>query len=108
MTDGNLPAGVDSPSASVFLTSSTRPVRTCIGCRRREIKANLVRIASVDGQVVVDSRAVQPGRGAYLHPHVRCIDLALRRRAFGRALRLQGEFDTDAVRQYFNQVETDR
>jgi hypothetical protein len=40
--------------------------------------------------VVVDERQVQPGRGAYLHPSSACADLAVRRRAVGRALRDPG------------------
>jgi predicted RNA-binding protein YlxR (DUF448 family) len=38
-----------------------------------------------------------PGRGAHLHPDPVCLALALRRRAFGRALRLSGVLDTGAV-----------
>lgn len=41
------------------------------------------------GQAVVvpDPEAVRPGRGAHLHPTTACYDLAVRRKAFGRALR---------------------
>ncbi|MGL4178811.1 MAG: YlxR family protein [Dermatophilaceae bacterium] len=36
---------------------------------------------------VPDPGRCRPGRGAWLHPDVSCLDLAVRRRAFGRALR---------------------
>jgi uncharacterized protein len=38
-----------------------------------------------------------PGRGAWLHPTPECFELAVRRKAFGRALRLQVAFDVTAV-----------
>ncbi len=37
--------------------------------------------------VVLDPKSTATGRGAHLHPNVRCFDLAVRKRAFGRALR---------------------
>ena len=41
-----------------------------------------------------------PGRGAWLTPTVEAYDLAVRRRAFRRALRLDREPDTSAVLEY--------
>ncbi len=40
--------------------------------------------------VVPDPTATAPGRGAHLHPTTECYDLAVRRRAFTRALRTAG------------------
>jgi predicted RNA-binding protein YlxR (DUF448 family) len=37
--------------------------------------------------VVPDPDGTAPGRGAHLHPSPACFDLAVRRRAFTRALR---------------------
>jgi uncharacterized protein len=42
-----------------------------------------------------------PGRGAHVHPTSACLDLALRRRAFGRALRFTGVIDTDGLIEAF-------
>lgn len=47
--------------------------------------------------VVPDPRRRLPGRGAWLHPDSACLDLAVRRRAFRRALRAPVE-GVDAVR----------
>jgi predicted RNA-binding protein YlxR (DUF448 family) len=44
-----------------------------------------------------------PGRGAYLHPSLTCLDLAERRRALPRALRLAGSLDVRAVRDQIEQ-----
>ncbi|HSI94188.1 MAG TPA: YlxR family protein, partial [Jiangellaceae bacterium] len=43
------------------------------------------------------------GRGAYLHYDPGCLDLAERRRAFPRALRLAGPLDTGVLRRWLEQ-----
>ncbi len=75
------------------------PVRTCIGCRERAAKRELLRIvAGTDAEdrgdshagswfVVPDPTGTAPGRGAHLHPTADCLALAERKRAFARALR---------------------
>ena len=78
------------------------PVRTCIGCRGRDSRSTLLRIVvETDGRgiatAVPDSRRRMPGRGAWLHPDIACLDLAVRRRAFARALRTPVE-GIDALR----------
>jgi predicted RNA-binding protein YlxR (DUF448 family) len=41
---------------------------------QRDAKASMVRIAVVDDHVQVDFEARLPGRGAYLHPAVECLE----------------------------------
>jgi predicted RNA-binding protein YlxR (DUF448 family) len=53
---------------------------------------------------VPDPRGRLPGRGAYLHPDLRCLDSAERRRAFARALRLTGPLDLTQVRGYLTEL----
>ncbi|WP_425312088.1 YlxR family protein [Mycobacterium asiaticum] len=78
------------------------PVRTCVGCRKRELAVELLRVvASSTGNgsyaVIVDTARRLPGRGAWLHPAPQCVQQAIRRRAFNRALRITGSPDTSAV-----------
>jgi predicted RNA-binding protein YlxR (DUF448 family) len=73
----------------------TGPVRTCIGCRVRATKRELLRVtAGSDAHgrpaVVPDPDGTATGRGAHLHPTPECYELAVRRRAFSRALRITG------------------
>ena len=82
-------------------SSGPPPVRTCIGCRERDGKADLLRIVGCGTQAVPDPAAVLAGRGAYLHRRKDCFHLAERRRAFGRALRLAGPVDLSLVRDLF-------
>ncbi|MFB8777508.1 YlxR family protein [Streptomyces broussonetiae] len=76
------------------------PERTCVGCRERAAKTDLLRIVAIEGECVPDPRGTLPGRGAYVHPALVCLDQAVRRRAFTRALRAPGASDTKALRRY--------
>ncbi|MFJ3307917.1 YlxR family protein [Streptomyces sp. NPDC086549] len=80
------------------------PERTCVGCRERSAKTELLRIVAIEDACVPDPRGTLPGRGAYVHPALVCLDQAVRRRAFTRALRAPGALDTKALRQYVEQV----
>jgi predicted RNA-binding protein YlxR (DUF448 family) len=55
--------------------------------------------------VVPDPRRRIPGRGAWLHPDRRCVELAERRRAFARALHVSGAVDPAPVSEYVAQVD---
>ncbi|MFI8190312.1 YlxR family protein [Streptomyces sp. NPDC085946] len=76
------------------------PERTCVGCRQRAAKTELLRTVAIEDACVPDPRGTLPGRGAYVHPALVCLDQAVRRRAFARALRAPGALDTKALRQY--------
>ena len=73
------------------------PVRTCLGCRARADTSTLLRIVAREGEVVPDPSATLPGRGAWVHPTTTCIETAVKRRAFGRALRVTGALGTEAL-----------
>ncbi|MBW8483661.1 YlxR family protein [Actinomadura sp. PM05-2] len=73
-------------------------MRTCVGCRARTAKSDLLRLVVVGNVIVPDGRGRLPGRGAHLHPDPACLELAERRRAFPRAFRLAGPLDSGALR----------
>ena len=73
------------------------PVRTCLGCRKRAGTSTLVRVIARNGEVVVDRSAALPGRGAWVHSTRTCIESAINRKAFGRALRSDMVLDTGQV-----------
>ena len=83
------------------------PVRLCVGCRRRDSWLALLRVVAVKGEpgntingvvvLVPDPQHRLPGRGAWLHPNTTCLEQAVRRKAFTRALRLQAGPDAARV-----------
>lgn len=79
------------------------PERTCVGCRERAARRDLLRVVVAEGACVPDPRGTLPGRGAYVHRDLGCLDLAQRRRAFPRALRSPGPLDASAVREHLEQ-----
>lgn len=52
-------------------------------------------------RLVVDTRRRLPGRGAWVHPDRACVESALRRRVFARALRVPGPLDPDELLRRF-------
>ncbi|MDP9093706.1 MAG: YlxR family protein [Actinomycetota bacterium] len=99
-------------------TGPSGPIRTCIGCRQRAAATELLRVVVAPDAigneglapqvpsrpsalaVVPDPRHRTPGRGAWLHHDPGCVELAERRRAFARALRVPGPLDPTPVREY--------
>ncbi len=97
-------------------TPAPGPVRTCVGCRARTAKSELLRVvAGTDANgraaVVPDPAGTALGRGAHLHPTSDCYELAERRRAFTRALRpkrdgAQVGLSSEPVRTYLDSPHT--
>ncbi|MBR1873677.1 MAG: YlxR family protein [Eubacterium sp.] len=69
--------------------SKRKPVRTCIGCRKRTDKDELIRIV-FDGQdqVSLDPAKSMPGRGAYVCNDRGCFERLIKTKALGRAFRM--------------------
>src|SRR6185312_13883853 len=96
------------PDQTGLLDERQRPIRTCIGCRKRAAATVLLRVVVAPDlvgtaqpvPVVPDPRQRTPGRGAWLHRDLECVELAERRRAFARALRAPGPVDPAPVREY--------
>ncbi|HEY0260249.1 MAG TPA: YlxR family protein [Lacisediminihabitans sp.] len=78
------------------------PVRTCLGCRRRAGQSSLLRVVARDGRVIADPSASLPGRGAWVHPTLECVETSIKRKAFGRALRVAGVLDADDLYQHYH------
>lgn len=79
-------------------------MRTCVGCRERGAATELLRVVAapasapgLDRRVVADVGHRLPGRGAWIHRTPACLGLAIRRRAFARALRVPGPVDVTDV-----------
>ncbi|HEU4811443.1 MAG TPA: YlxR family protein [Nocardioides sp.] len=78
-----------------------------MGCRTRATKRELLRVTAgsdANGQaaVVPDPGGTAPGRGAHLHPTTECYELAVRRRAFSRALRVRDGLTSTPLGDYLD------
>ncbi len=67
-----------------------QPVRTCVACRTSGGKRGLLRLVRLPegAGVALDLTGKQSGRGAYICPTVACIELALKRKAIERSLKV--------------------
>jgi hypothetical protein len=64
------------------------PQRTCVACRQKRNKKDLIRLVCAEsGTVEVDMPAKKPGRGTYLCPKKDCWELALKKNRLEYALR---------------------
>jgi len=58
-----------------------RPVRTCIGCRKKRKKEELIWLTQGPGGLaVVNRKKPHQGRGFYLCPDLRCLNMARKKR----------------------------
>ncbi|MGD8997427.1 MAG: YlxR family protein [Anaerolineae bacterium] len=78
------------------------PQRTCVACRARRPKRELVRVVRApEGEVAVDETGKRSGRGGYLCPDRSCWEVALSRGQLDRALRTElTEEDRTRLREY--------
>ena len=80
--------------------------RTCVGCRQQSSRAELKRVVKESDFLVFDVRKNLPGRGAWVHDSQECLELAITRRAFIRALKLSGQPDLSRLNFTKEQAET--
>jgi predicted RNA-binding protein YlxR (DUF448 family) len=77
------------------------PTRTCVGCRERAENSSLVRVIVRDSVLGIDRNASAGGRGSWVHPTKKCVETALTRKAFGRALKAVVN-DTEALNRFLD------
>jgi predicted RNA-binding protein YlxR (DUF448 family) len=65
------------------------PERSCIACREKGAKKELIRLVSHAGVVEIDYKGKKAGRGAYLCPIRECWDIGLKGNRLEHALRIE-------------------
>ena len=64
------------------------PMRTCTGCRQGKSKKDLIRVVKdKEGKVFVDITGKQNGRGAYICPDEKCLEMAMKNKGLERTLK---------------------
>jgi predicted RNA-binding protein YlxR (DUF448 family) len=63
------------------------PERSCIACRGKKAKRELIRLVPRAGVVEIDHKGKEAGRGAYICPIRECWDIGLKGNRLEHALR---------------------
>ena len=72
------------------MDGGAKPTRTCVACRRRKPKSELLRICRPkDGIVSVDTTGKKPGRGCYVCLDGACVTNAGLKGSLKRGLRVE-------------------
>ena len=85
---------------------SIKPIRTCIVCRKSEDSSQLLRVNCIDGVVTPAVGRRSQGRGAWLH--LQCGYLAIDRKAFKSAFKLEQAPDVTQFITFLKERFTDR
>lgn len=65
------------------------PQRMCVGCRQMKPKRELIRIVRTpEEEIHIDPTGKRSGRGAYICPRRECLELALKQKSLGKALKM--------------------
>lgn len=66
-----------------------QPERTCIACRKKKYKWELIRIVRTpEGVLAIDHRGKRTGRGAYLCKAKECWEVGLKKKKLENALKV--------------------
>ena len=63
------------------------PQRRCIGCLTSKDQSDLIRMTYKDGHVGIDPDGRASGRGFYLCRDIDCLEKAVKKKAFQRAVK---------------------
>lgn len=65
------------------------PQRTCIGCKEKKDKKDLIRIVKdKDGNITLDRTGRANGRGAYICDNIQCLEKAIKTNALARTFEM--------------------
>ena len=68
------------------------PQRTCIGCREKKEKRELIRIVhNKEGEINIDKSVKMQGRGAYVCDNIDCLEKAIKSKSLERVFEVKIE-----------------
>jgi predicted RNA-binding protein YlxR (DUF448 family) len=74
------------------------PIRTCIATGEKRAKNELMRfVLTKEGKIFVDPKDQLKGRGANLSMNIEAFELAIKKRALERALKLKAQLTTEEI-----------
>ncbi len=63
------------------------PERTCVCCRKKSAKSVLLRVVVPEDVLIFDKVQRMPGRGYYLCPEKKCVDIFMDRKRINKILK---------------------
>lgn len=66
-----------------------KPTRTCVACRNKQEKNNLIRITHFDNNLIIDQKKAYPNRAIYVCKDENCISLLRKNKAIERFLKVE-------------------
>ena len=79
----------------------TKGMRTCVACRKKDIKSKFVTFKTNKGVLFLDEKGDLSGKGMNVCRNVDCYDLAIRKGAFKRVQKVKEI--SDGIRKQFLQ-----
>ncbi len=77
----------------------TIPQRTCIGCKAKKDKKDLIRIVKdKEGNIFIDRTGKANGRGAYICDDINCLEQAIKSKS------LQRSFEMNITEEVYNKL----
>lgn len=79
------------------------PMRQCVGCRKMNVKKDMVRIIKTaaedekDSRILLDTTGRKNGRGAYICKNSECFAAAIKNKGLERSLKMQIPVDVYEV-----------
>lgn len=87
------------------MNQKQEPIRTCVGCRQKRPKKDLIRVAKSKKQIKVTNEKETGGRGAYFCPQESCFLAAKTKSRLEKALRISlTEDDWQQLEKEFKKV----
>ncbi|MCI8397539.1 MAG: YlxR family protein [Clostridia bacterium] len=62
--------------------------RTCIACRAKKQKNELIRMVARNSEIIKDEKQKLEGRGAYICSNSKCLEIATKSNKLKRALKI--------------------
>mgnify|MGYP002795754199 CR=1 FL=1 len=71
------------------MITKKQPTRTCIACKNKNDKKNLIRIVKNNDEIKLDFTGKLNGRGAYICYSLECLEKAIKTKKLEKALEIK-------------------
>lgn len=62
--------------------------RRCVACKESKLQSEMLRLTKIDNQIIIDNKNKLGGRGAYVCKNNDCMKLAIKKKLFNRAFKM--------------------